>query len=96
MSSLTSASLNACSRSRLWSEITPVPRFPISRGTKTDDRDGSPAIASGLPASMHRRSMSSLTTTGSRVSSAIFRNPMISIGWSISRTPRSIEYGNQI
>ena len=49
--SRTSASLNACSRSMFWSEISPVARSPTRSGTKTEDLGASPAITRGWPTS---------------------------------------------
>ena len=43
----TSSSLNACSRSRFWSEITPTARSPTSSGTNSVDLGGSPTRTVG-------------------------------------------------
>ncbi len=55
--SRTSASLNACSRSRFWSEIRPVASPPTRSGTNSTDIGGSPVPTARSPPA--RRSLAS-------------------------------------
>ena len=96
VSSPTSLSLKACSRSRFCNEMTPFACPPTTRGAKTDDFGASPWITTGCPASADRSRSRSLTTIVVLVSTACLRKPMSSIGSSGKRTPRSIVYGKRI
>ena len=96
VSSRTSPSLKANSRSRFWSEITPVDRRPrraVPRAsTAAPRRSARPSRPSRCRRSMAR----SFTSSGSRVSMTWRRTPNSSIGSSGNRTPRSIVYGKCI
>ena len=96
VSSPTSLSLKACSRSRFCSEMTPVACPPTTSGTKTADFGASPWSTRGCPTSADRSVSRSFTTTVVLVSTACLRKPMSSIGSSGKRTPRSIVYGKWI
>ena len=92
-----SASLNACVRSRFWSEITPVARPPDHerdeqrRADRLAAQHERIAVALGGLAACCRRSCS-----GSRVSITCLRKPISEIGSSGKRTPRSIVYGKRM
>ncbi len=74
-SSATSAWLNACSRSRFWTDTTPVASPPTMSGAHSVDFGASPWRTAGCPSSAARSAAWSLMTSGSRVSMTCFRMP---------------------
>ena len=91
-----SDSVKACSRSRFWSDTTPVASPATMSGAQAVDFAASPWIAPGCPYSMARSEARSLISSGSRVSMTCLRMPISGIGSSGNRTPRSIVYGKWI
>ncbi len=86
-----SVSPNACSRSRFWSEITPVALPPLTSGTnRTRPR---PLAGHEICSRTARTRLSrfSVSSNGSRVSSTCFANPASGRGSACSRSPRSID-----
>ena len=77
VSSETSRSSKACSRSRFWREIVPRISSPTSSGTKMADSAGSPLMWSGCPSSRPRSRSFSVISSGCFVSRTCFRKPMI-------------------
>ena len=81
-------------RSAFWSEMTPVARPPTTRGTKSAERIGSPLEDGRVAVPLgHLRRPTSSIISGSRVSITCLRKPISGIGFSCSRSPRSMTYG---
>ena len=97
ISSRTSDSEKAFSRSRFCSEITPrASPATIERREQVRLRRLALDRRRAGPARSPAPSTSSLISSGSRVSSTCLRRPMIGIGSSGKRTPRSMVYGKWI
>ena len=90
-------SLNACSRSMFWSEMTPVARLA---GEQRDEHDRLRRLPDQRPSDCRppRRAGNVLvdrrSARGSRARPS--RNPITSIGSPSRRSPRSIAYGKRI